>query len=272
MRVTPAQIIRKKKGDIANDIAALLIEREKATPNEPALYAYTPLFTDLGARLTTAADDNTAAKAARETRLVKLAIADDEVDRWYRHTHDYLQNEALRRTGDVGKLAHALLVTAFPDGLGRINDAVEDENEYLHEAVGVLRKPEHAPTLAAMDFPMSFLDSLDRALVVSDAALDEVTKARDDKTGAIESGRDAEDEWIDAMVRFRKYVESRATKRDKARYEEGQKLLAPLLDELARIKTERLAKETREKHAAEAKAKEEAAKKAGGGDPPKTPA
>lgn len=270
MRVTPAEITRKKKGEIAVAFAALLTEREKATPGEAALYAFTPLFADLGARLTTAADDNTAAKAARETRLVKLEIADDDADRWYRHNFYYLETESLRRTGDVGKLARALLVTAFPDGLSRVNDAVEDENEYLHEAVGVLRKPEHVPTLAAMDFPASFLDGLDRALVVSDAALDEVTKARDDKTGAIESGRDAEDEWIDAMVRFRKYVESRATKRDKARYEEGQKLLAPLLDELARIKTERLAKETREKHAAEEKAKAEAAKKAGG-DPPKTP-
>jgi hypothetical protein len=271
MRVNPAHITRKKKGEIAVALAALLTEREKTTPNEPGLYAFTPLLTDVGARLGVAADGNLTAKAAREARLVKLELADDDVDRWYRHNHDYIENEALRRSGDIGKLARALLAVAFPEGLKRVDDAIEDENDYLHDAVSVLRKPEHAPTLAAMEFPAFFLDNLDKALTASDTALDEVIKARGDKKGQIESGQDAEGEWIDVVVRYRKYVGSRAGKRDKALYAEGQKLLAPLLDELARMKQERLAKETREKHAAEAKAKEEAAKKAGG-EPPKTPA
>ena len=263
MRITHHQVLRERRGAIAASCRDLLIERQKADPTEVALYAYIPLFDGLATRLGTAVGDKTAAQAARDTRLVKLENADDEVDRWYRHTYNHLDAESLRRTGGHGPIVLALLLAAFPDRLARIDDHVEDENEYLHKASAVLRAPEHAPLLAAIGFPMSSLDNLDAALAVSDAALDEVEGARDDRKGAIGHGQGAADEWADAFTRYRKYIASRATKRgNPALYKEGQELLAPLVDELDRIGAERAARATREKHAAEDKAKADAEKAA----------
>ena len=277
MRTVPAHLPRKTRGEISARVRDLLVERQQSDPAEAALYAFIPIFGDLATRLATSVDGSATAKAARDARLAKLGIADDDVDRWYRHCHNYLEAESLRRTGDIGRLILPLLTRAFPDGLGRINDRIKAENLYLHEAVTLLRQPEHAPLLASVGFPMAFLDNLDAALTVSDAALAEVEQARDESSGHVSSGQDAEDAWLDAMVRYRRYIGSRATRRgDKARYEEGLKLLAPLTDELDRLHAERLARETREKNEAKAeaekKAREAAEKAAAEEAKPKPPA
>lgn len=262
MTVNLAHILRPTMASIARETRDLLIARAKAGPAEPALDEYIPQLDGVAAKLDVHVEGNAKAGATRATRVAALEIADDEVDRWYRHSYGYLNAEGLRRTGTIGPIALALLAKAFPDGLAHVDDRVEDENVYLRKALAVLQDPEHAAHLAAIDFPMFFLDRLDQALTGSNVALANVVQARDDKSSAVSAGQDAEDEWIDLVVRLRRYVGSRATRKsDPARYEEGLALLAPLLKELKRLRAEATARATKAKTKAEA----EATAKAGAG-------
>jgi hypothetical protein len=263
MRVNLTHIQRTAMTAIAIETRDLLLARQNAGPPEPALDGYTPLFDAAAAGLSTYVDGSARADAARATRLVLLGVADDEVDRWYRHNESYLAVEALRRTGTAGALARALHDKAFSDGLAHVDDRVEDENTYLRNALTILRAPEHANTLAAIEFPLPYLDQLEKAVTASDAALESVIAARDDKSDQVSAGQSAEDVWIDLMVRFRRYIGSRATRKgDKARYEEGLALLAPLTRELKRLQAEAAARATRAEAEAKPKAEAEAKPKA----------
>src|SRR5689334_22546256 len=55
----------------------------------------------------------------------------------------------------------------------------------------------------------------------------------------------------EAMVRLRKYVASRAKKSDLARVQEGEMLLAPLLDAMAKLKAEAKTRATKRTKPAE---------------------
>lgn len=262
MRINLDDIARPKMAEIATAIAALLTTRKKAGPAEQALDDYIPQLKDVAGRLETHVEGRDVADATRATRLIALEIADDNVDRWYRHCQQYLLTESLRRTGDHGARAAALLDGAFPDGLGHVDDRIDDENTHLRKSLVVLRAPEHQQILAEMEMPPAFLQSLENALDASDAALAEVTGARKSKSGHVTAGQSAEEQWVDVMVRLRRYVGSRATRKmNPARYEEGRALIAPLLDELSQLRAEASTRETlaEKKAAAERAAAEKAA-------------
>ncbi|APR82264.1 Hypothetical protein A7982_07613 [Minicystis rosea] len=257
--VNLTHILRPTMASIAREIRDLLLARKQAGPAEPALDDYIPQLDAVAGELDTHVESNAKASAARATRVATLDVADDEVDRWYRHVHGYLEAESFRRTGTSGALALALLEKAFPDGLEHVDGRIEDENVYLRKSLAVLKDAEQAAHLAAIDFPVSFVERLDKALAASNAALADVVQARDDKSSAVSAGRDAEDEWIDLVVRLRKYVGSRGSRKsDPARYDEGLALLAPLLKELKRLRADATTRATKARAKAEAEAKAKA--------------
>ena len=253
MAVNLRQIPRAEKRGIAQKIFHNLEERLAKGAPEPALDAYIVELSDVVTTLDTHVAGSVTADAERTARLARLEVADDDVDRWYRHVEGYVNVESRRRTSPDAKTANALHDAAFPDGLEHIDDFEGDENRVCADALAVLRSPEYAPTLKAIELPTAWLDRWESAIAESDAALFAVQKARTDKRGHVDAGRDVETEWVELMVRLRKYVGSRAKRSDVARVNEGKVLLAPLLDTMAKLKAETLSRATRK-----AKAKTEA--------------
>lgn len=229
------QITRAEKRDIALQVCDLLKARAAAGPAEPALDAYIPELDDSGQALSLHVDGSTTAQGQRAARLVRLEIADDNVDRWYRHVENFLDTVALMRTSDYAPKARAIHDAAFADGLIYINAPIADENRECREAITMLQLPEHQPTLTAMEFPMAWLARWTSALDESDAALKDLEQSRNTRQSHIHGGQDAEEVWVETFVRLRKYIGSRAKKSDIARIQEGEALLAPLTDTLKKI-------------------------------------
>jgi len=238
MAVKVSQIPRAEKRDIAQKILENLKARKTAGPAEPALDEYVVELTDIAGALSTHVSGHVAADALRAARLQKLDAADDDVDRWYRHIESYLDVESRRRTSPHADEAGALHEAAFPEGLAPVDAAIADENRVCRDALLVLRSPEWEKTLLAIELPPAWLQKWDEAITSSETTLVEVETARQDKRAHIDSGRNAEAEWVEAMIRLRKYVASRAKKSDIERVKEGEALLAPLLVVMAKLKAE----------------------------------
>ncbi|MDI1480157.1 hypothetical protein [Polyangium sp. y55x31] len=245
MGVSLNQIPRAQKRDIAKKIKENLGTRAANGPAEPALDIYISECTDVADALDAHVTGNVLAHAERAARLAQLEAADDEVDTWYRHIELYIGVESRRRVSANALAAAAVYAAAFPDGLAHVDDPIADENRVCREALLVLRAPEHAATLAAIELPPTWLGRWEAAINKSDALLAEVEKARTEKRVHVDAGRDAETEWVELMVRLRRYVASRAKRSDAARIQDGKKLLAPLLDAMAKLRAESAARATR---------------------------
>ena len=96
---------------------------------------------------------------------------------------------------------------------------------------------------------MEWTHAWEAALNASDAAFEEVQRARTGKTIHVLAGQDAEVAFVDVMVRLRKYIDSRAPRRDTVKVAQGRALLAPLLDMLSKEKAEERARATRKENA-----------------------
>lgn len=228
-------IPRPDKRDIATKVLDLLKARAAAGPAEPALDAYIPELDDVEQALALHVEGSATAQGQRAARLVRLEFADDNVDRWYRHTENFLDAVALMRTGEHAKAVRFIHTAAFPAGLAYIDTAIADENRQCRDAITILQLPEHQPTLAAIEFPLIWLTRWSAALDESDAALKDIHESRTTRQSHIQGGQDAEDAWVETFVRLRKYIGSRAKKSDTARIQEGEVLLAPLLDTLKKM-------------------------------------
>jgi hypothetical protein len=239
------QIPRAEKRDIAKKVHENLIARAAKGPAEPALDAYITECAEVVDGLAAHVTGNVLAEAERTARLAQLASADDEVDTLYRHIEGFIGVESRRRTSAHALNAAAVYQAAFPDGLAHVDDPIADENRICREALLVLRAPEYADTLAAIELPGFWLEKWEVVLNKSDALLAEVEKARTDKRTHVGAGRDAETEWVELMVRLRRYVSSRAKRSDTAKIQEGKVLLAPLLDAMAKLRAEAAARATR---------------------------
>ncbi|MDC0744938.1 hypothetical protein [Polyangium mundeleinium] len=242
------QIPRAEKRDIARKIKENLEARAAKGPPEPALDIYISECTDITDALDAHVTGNVLAHAERAARLAQLEAADDEVDTCYRHIEGYIGVESRRRVSPNVLGALALHQAAFPNGLAHVDDPIADENRVCREALLVLRAPEHAATLAAIELPTVWLERWEKAILKSDALLAEVEKARTEKRAHIDAGRDAETEWVELMVRLRRYVSSRAKRSDAARIQEGKVLLAPLLDAMAKLRAGAAARATRKEN------------------------
>lgn len=246
---TLENIPRSEKLDITRKLHQNLITRAANGPPEPALDEYaielSEIITVLGQHVT----GRDTAQAARELRLARVENADIDVDTWYRHIEDFIAVEASRRAGLHVVACKRLYAAACPDGLAHINDRVVDENAYCRKMLFVLRSPEHASLLSAIELPPSWLDRFDTALTESEAAMDAVIAARDDTSTHVDLGQNAEGEWVDLMARFRKYISSRAKRREAEKIAEGKSLLQPLLATLQKLRTDAATRATRKKAA-----------------------
>lgn len=236
---------RPKKQEIAATIIANLTARRDAGPAEAALDAYIDELAPVAAALGEHVDGKIEAAGTLAGLLDALDVADDEVDRRYRHTYRYLETESLRRRSPVSGSAANLLGKAFPDALGQIDDPPADENVYCREALAILGSAENAETLTAIELPTTWLASFGTALDQSEAAVARIVAARGDKGSHVTLGGDAEARWAAVMVRLRKYVGSRADRTNVAKTDEGKRLLAPLLDAVGELKRQAAARATR---------------------------
>jgi hypothetical protein len=168
-----------------------------------------------------------------------------DVDTTYRHIHTFLSIEASRRSGPHVEAAAALDRAAFPKGLACVDARIPEENAYCRAALTVLRSPQHQSTLTAIRFPMEWLEGLDAALTESEHAFEHAAKAEGEKGGHVDLGRDAEAQWLDLMMRLRRYVASRAGRKDVVKQNEGRMLLQPLLHAIQKLKTDAAARATR---------------------------
>ena len=236
MTISLNHIPRPEKRDIAQKLHANLTARASAGPAEPALDEYIPELDALIQALTAPIAGNLLADAQRTARLAELDAVDSEVDTSYRHVESYVAIESRRRAGSNVASALALHKAAFPDGLAHIDAPIPDENRVCRESLTVLRSPEYAPTVAAIGLPAAWLDKWEGWLTQSEAIYTAIVKARTARRAHVSAGQDAETEFVEICVRLRRYVSSRAKSSDKPRVAEGKALLAPLLDEMARMR------------------------------------
>jgi len=236
---------RSLKADIARQIVTNLKERQQNGPAEPVLDAFIPELENIVVELDTHVQGKHSANALREAQLGRLERADIDVDTWYRHLVSFLDIEAKRRGGPYVEKVAGLYKAACPDGLAHVDGRIVDENAYCRGMLSVLRAPEHQAIVKAIELPPKWLDRLESALDESDAASEEVIKARGATSDHVDLGREAEAEWYDAITRLRRYVNSRAKRNDVAKRNEGQQLLRPLLDAQRELTSKRAARATR---------------------------
>jgi hypothetical protein len=244
MTVTLNQIPRPEKRDIARKLHANLTARAAAGPAEPALDEYISDLDTLVQALTAPLAGNLLADAQRTARLAELDAVDSEVDTSYRHLESYVAIESRRRAGPNVASALALHKAAFPDGLAHIDAPIPDENRVCRESLTVLRSAEYAPTVDAIGLPASWLNSWESWLTQSETIYAAIEKARTARRAHVSAGQDAETDFVELCVRLRRYISSRAKSSDKPRVAEGKALLAPLLDQMAKLRASAAARAT----------------------------
>ncbi len=247
--VTIAQLPRPAMAKAGREILNLLQARQSAGPPEPALDGYVAEIEPVITALEQGVGGQVLAASALKALLANVEAADIDVDAWLRHHFYYITVEASRRSGPSVAGARALEEAAFPGGLSHVDAYIPDENRLCRNAVAALRSPEHASTAAAIGLPMEWTNAWEAALTASDAAFEEVQRARTGKTIHVLAGQDAEVAFVDVMVRLRKYIDSRAPRRDTVKVAQGRALLAPLLDLLSKERAEERARATRKEHA-----------------------
>ncbi|UQA56163.1 hypothetical protein [Polyangium aurulentum] len=245
MSIRPADFPRTLKASIARALHDNLVARAEAGPAEPALDAFVPELLAVSQRLELHVSGKASAIAARAAHAAEAEIADIEVDTWTRHIECYLTIESNRKTGPHVAAARALHGAAFPSGLGLVDAPIPEENTQCRHALAVLRAPEHAATVAAIGLPVLWLDFLEAAIGMSDAAFALATEARGAQSTHVGLGKDAEAEWAEVTARLRKYVDSRARAGEVDKQAEGRTLLAPLLDAIQKAKAVAAGRATR---------------------------
>jgi hypothetical protein len=240
-----SDLSRPVMAEVGRGVLKNLQERAAAGPQEPGLEAFIPELEGVVVRLETHVGGSVLADAARKAQLVRVENADCDVDTWLRHVENFVWIEATRRVGPNVALALALHHAAFEDGLSIVDDYIPDENRVCRESIAALRSAEHAPTLAAIGLPQDWIPTWEAALNESDAAFAARDAARADKSKHVGGGQDTENDFVDVMLRLRKYIGSRASRKDKAKIAEGEALLKPLLDALKKARADQAARATR---------------------------
>lgn len=241
------RIPRGEKLVIANAIRSRLADRMAKGPPEPGLDPYINELDIVAGQLNTHVTGKTTADAARTALDDAADIADAKVDTRMRHIEAYLDIEARSRRSPNAPAAAALHEAAFPKGLKPIDDSIIDQNIYCQAAVNALRAPDQQAVLAAIKLPSAWVDEFELALKESQATMDQLIKARGDKSAHVGMGRDAEVEWVDLMVRLRRRLASRVKRGDTAKQIENKQLLEPLLGALQKLDAMAAARATRKK-------------------------
>jgi hypothetical protein len=247
--VTIAQLPRPDMAKAGREILHLLQARQSAGPPEPVLDEYVAEIEPVVTALEQGIGGQELAASTLKALLARVEATDIDVDTWLRHHFYHVSVEASRRAGPNVARARALEEAAFPDGLSHVDHYIPDENRVCRNAVAALRSSEHASTAAAIGLQVAWTNGWEAALNASDAAFEEVQRARTGRAIHVLAGQDAEVAFVDVMVRLRKYVDSRAPRRDKVKVAQGRALLAPLLDRLDKARAEERARGTRKENA-----------------------
>lgn len=241
---------RAEKLSVVARLHLRLSDRKAKGPPEPGLDAYIDELDQVKTRLEAHVSGKTDADDARTAALDKVDLADDEVDTQMRKIEGLIGAEANRRQGPNVTSVRALYLAAFPKGLEPISGYVADQNVYCRETLRALRSPAHAETIAAIKLPPEWVDEFEVALKASDAAFDELTVIRGDKSAHVDLGKDTETAWVDLMVRLRHHIAGRARRDEVEKQIEGRRLLEPLLVAVQKMKTEARSRATRKANGA----------------------
>ena len=252
MTVSANDLTRTEKRDTARKLHENLVNRALAGPAEPALDEYIPELDGLVQALSAPITGDIISDAQRTARLATLNSVDCDVDTSYRHVEGYLAIEGRRRVGPNVASAQALHKAAFPQGLAHVDATIPAENRACRESLTVLRAKDYAPTVLAIGLPLGWLDAWEASLTASDSLYHEIEQARAARKTHVSAGQDAESDFVELVVRLRRYIGSRAKASDKARVAEGKVLLAPLLDAIARMRATAAARATARENGKEA--------------------
>src|SRR5689334_989767 len=93
------ELTRTEKRDVALGLLDKLKKHTAEAPKEEAIEIFVPLFEGVITRLDVGVEGKAVANATRKGQLARLDLADSNVDTWFRHHYDYINNEAIRRIG-----------------------------------------------------------------------------------------------------------------------------------------------------------------------------
>jgi hypothetical protein len=246
---TASDLPRPEKLKVAREITKRLKERKEKGPPEEALDNYIAEFEQIETNLDTHVSGGVVADAARHALLLRVEKADGDVDADFLHHESFIWVESRRRHSPHAAAAESTYRAAFPDGSDPVDAYIPVENRYCRNAIAVLREPQHAAVMLAIKLPPSWMPQWEADLNESDTAFAELEKIRATKKGHTGGGVDAENDFVDAMVRFRRYIGSRAKRTEKEKIAEGKALLAPLDDALEKLRREAAARATRREQA-----------------------
>jgi hypothetical protein len=142
----------------------------------------------------------------------------------------------------------ALLSTAYSEGLAYVDDRIPDQNEQVRKTLVVLRDPQFADTLVAMDFPTSWSDRLEAAVDRSDKSFAAYQATFGNASTAVALGRDAEAEWVQLARTITHTIALRSVGGDPDVVEEGKRLIAPLTNAIRQLRSESRTRKTKRKN------------------------
>ena len=241
------KVPRAEKKRVASEIHDNLVARATSGPPDALLDPFIAKTAKVCDAVGVQVDDKSAALAEKAALLAANDVDDDEVDRWYRHIFYYLEVERLRRHGPDEAGVEALLNATYSDGLSHVNDRIPDQNDEVRKTITAFRNPEVAGTLAAIAFPLVWLESLDAAVQKSAASFSAYEAAMGDASTAVAMGRDAEDDWVEWA---RALTHANALRSSGAAIdvvEEGKRILAPLTNAVRHLRTQAKTRATKKK-------------------------
>lgn len=233
-----SQVPRDEKRRIASEVYDNLVARSTIGPADSILDPFMARTATVREALTAHVEDKSAAIAERGALLAENDVDDDEVDRWYRHGYRYLEVEALREHAAEHASIVALLKAAYPDGLAHVDDRVPDQNDEVRKTIATLRHPENATTMAAIQFPATWLDALESAVKKSDASFAAYKAAIGQASSAVALGQDAEDAWVQWARGLSHAIALRSAGAATDIVEEGKRILAPLSNAVRQLRSQ----------------------------------
>ena len=243
--MSPARLSRVEKTAVCMAIHENLKTRAQNGPAEVVLDAYIPALASIGVRLSAFVEGKNEVSATHTAFVILSEDADCEVDGLCKHVESFLYVEGHRRRGASVQAAKTLYDAVFPNGIAFVDDAIPDENTIVREILTKLRAPEHQATLAGIKFPLVWLDELEVAVEKSDKAYRDRMATFGQREDVVSRAREVETEWLDVVMRLRKYVASRAPAGDLEKAHENKELLRPLDEAMAKEKALAKARATR---------------------------
>lgn len=233
-----AEVPRPDKTRVSSEIHDNLVARATSGPPDSLLDPFIAKTASVRDAVGAQVEEKSAALAEKAALLAANDIDDDEVDRWYRHGYYYLEVELLRRHGPDAAGVEALSKTAYPDGLSHVNDRIPEQNDEVQKTITAFRHPEVAGTLAAIAFPMVWLDSLDAAVQKSAQSFAAYEAAMGDASTAVAMGRNAEDDWVLWARALTHAIALRSSGASADVVEEGKRIIAPLTNAIRHLRTQ----------------------------------